>query len=101
MTIRCLDAGSTFCIIRSFFLCVLAPSVTWLNSFTQVSGVSFFRSRGGICTLSFVDDPLDGLFRLRAFFRLIKKSTFWSSAEEDELSEVSSEEDEVPEESEG
>ena len=44
---------------------------------------------------------LDRLFRLCVFFPCIKKSTLWSSAEEDELSEVSSEEDEVPEESEG
>ena len=100
MTIRCLDAGSTFCIIRSFLFLVRAPSVTWLNRFTQVSGVSFFKLRGGICTLSFVSGP-DRLFRLRAVFRYAKKSTPWSSAEEDELSEVSSEGDEVPEESEG
>ena len=44
---------------------------------------------------------LDRLFRLCVFFPCIKKSTLWSSAEEDELSEVSSEEDEVPDESEG
>ena len=50
--------------------------------------------------MSFVSG-LDRLFRLCVFFPCIKKSTLWSSAEEDELSEVSSEGDEVPEESEG